>query len=58
MIDGDVSTGLSKTGALSRSNPLDVSGELLSGDKAFSKVSKKLAHFRSLAQLLRTQPLV
>jgi hypothetical protein len=58
MIDGDVSSGLSKTGALSRSNPLDVSGELVSGDKAFAKVWKKLAHFRSLALLLRIQPLV
>ena len=37
MIDGDISSGLSKTGALSRSNPLDVSGELVSGDKAFAK---------------------
>ena len=58
MIDGDVTSGLSKTGALSRSNPLDVSGELVSGDKAFAKVWKKLAHFRSLALLLRIQPLV
>ena len=58
MIDGDVSSGLSKTGALSRSNPLDVSGKLVSGDKAFAKVWKKLVHFLSLAQLLRIQPLV
>lgn len=45
MIDGDVSSGLSKTRALSRSNPLDVSGELVSGDKAFAKVWKNWPTF-------------
>ena len=40
MIDGDISSGLSKTGALSRSNPLDVSGELVSGDKALQRYGK------------------
>jgi hypothetical protein len=40
MIDGDVSSGLSKTGALSRSNPLDVNGELVSAIKLLQRYGK------------------